>query len=315
MKLRLSLRFAALAAMPLIVPGIYGALAHDLTAYAAAPAASNAPAAPFASDRISVSVTGQGPDVILIPGLASSAHVWDATVAHLSATHRVHVVQVAGFAGTPAGGNASGPVFEPLVGAVHDYITVNHLQGATVIGHSLGGTMALRLAISHPGDAGKVMVVDALPYIGMLFGPQLTVAMVQPQATMIRNQVVNGTQEAYAAAEPAQMAPLVKSKNAEAAAALAAAVASDHRVVGQALYDDLTTDLRPDLGKITIPVTVLYPWDETSPSPQQVVDTLYTQAFAPLPHGKVERINGSYHFIMIDQPAAFMQKVDAFLGS
>jgi len=108
MKLRLPLRLAALACMPLIVPGIYGALAHDFAAFAATPA----PAA-FASDRISVSVKGQGSDVILIPGLASSAHVWDATVAHLAATHRVHVVQVAGFAGSPAGSNASGPVLEP----------------------------------------------------------------------------------------------------------------------------------------------------------------------------------------------------------
>lgn len=309
MKLRLPLRLAALAAMPLVVPGIHGALAHDLSAFAATPA----PQA-LASDRISVVVTGQGPDVILIPGLASSAHVWDATVAHLSAHHRVHVVQVAGFAGTPAGGNASGPVFEPVVGAIHDYIAANHLAGTAVIGHSLGGTMAMRLAIAHPGDAGKIMIVDALPYLGMMFGPQLTVAMVQPQATMMRNQLVNGTQEAYAAVEPAQMARLVKSHNAEAEAAIAAATASDHRVVGQAIYDDLVTDLRPDLTKITVPVTMLYPWDETSGTPQQVFDTLYTGAFAALPHGKVERIDGSYHFIMIDQPTVFLQKVDAFLG-
>jgi pimeloyl-ACP methyl ester carboxylesterase len=309
MKLRLPLRLAALACIPLVVPGIYGALAHDFAAFAATPA----PAA-FSSDRISVSVKGQGPDVILIPGLASSGHVWDPTVAHLAVTHRVHIVQVAGFAGTPAGSNASGPVLEPVVSAVHDYIAANHLEGAAVIGHSLGGTIAMRLAISHPGDAGRVMVVDALPYIGMMFGPQLTVAMIQPQATMIRNQTVNGTQEAYTAGEPAQMAPLIKSKNAEAEAAVAAAVASDHRVVGQALYDDLLTDMRPDLAKITVPVSVLYPWDETGRAPQQVLDSLYTQAFAPLPHGKVERIDGSYHFIMIDQPSVFLQKVDTFLA-
>jgi pimeloyl-ACP methyl ester carboxylesterase len=309
MKFRLPLRLAALACMPLVVPGIHGALAHDLAAFAATPAP-----ATFASDRISVSVTGHGPDVILIPGLASSARVWDATIAHLATSHRIHVVQVAGFAGTPAGANASGPVLEPLVSAIHDYIAANHLEGTAVIGHSLGGTISMRLAISHPGDAGKIMIVDALPFIGMMFGPQLTVAMIQPQATMIRNQAVNGTQEAYAAAEPAQMAPLIKSRNTEAEAAIAAAVASDHRVVGQALYDDLLTDMRPDLARITVPTTIVYPWDETGRAPQQVVDALYTQAFAPLPHGKVERIDGSYHFIMIDQPSVFLQKVDAFLA-
>lgn len=309
MKLRLALRLAALAGIELVRPGIYGELFQGAAAFAATPVA-----APFASDRITVSVTGQGPDVILIPGLASSAHVWDSTVAHISANHRVHVVQVAGFAGTPAGSNASGPVFEPVVGAIHDYIVANHLEGAAVVGHSLGGTMALRLAVAHPGDAGKLLIVDSLPYAGMMFGPQLTVPMVRPQATMIRDQTVNGTQEDYAATVPAQMTRLIKSRNAESSTAIAAASASDHRVVGQALYDDLVTDLRPDLDKIAVPVTVLYPWDETSNAPQQLFDQLYTGAYTALPHGKVERIDGSYHFIMIDQPAVFMTKVDAFLA-
>ena len=301
----LHLRLAAFASLLLLQPvSPFGGAAADAARAIAAPA----------SDRIAVTVTGKGPDVILIPGLASSAHVWDATVAHIAAHHRVHVVQVAGFAGAPAGSNASGPVFEPVVTAIHDYIAANHLQGAAVIGHSLGGTMALRLAIAHPGDAGRLLIVEALPYAGMMFGPRLTVPMVLPQAAALRDQTVNGTQEAYAAAEPQQMARMIKSHNAEAAAAIAAASASDHRVVGQALYDDLVTDLRPDLGKIAIPVTVLYSWDETIGIPQELSDSLFIGAFAPLPHGKVERVDRSYHFIMIDQPAVFLQKVDTFLG-
>lgn len=313
MKLRLALRLAALAGIELVRPGIYGELVQGTAAFAATPAAPVA-AAPFASDRIAVTVIGQGPDVILIPGLASSAHVWDATVAHISAHHRVHVVQVAGFAGVPAGGNATGPVLEPVVDAIHAYIIANHLQGAAVIGHSLGGTMAMRLAIAHPGDAGKILIVDSLPYTGMMFGPQLTVAMVQPQATMLRDQMVNGTQDAYAASEPTQMARLIKSRDADADAAIAAASASDHRVVGQAIYDALVTDLRPDLTKIAVPMTVLYPWDETSGAPQQVFDQLYTGAYKTLPQAKVERVDGSYHFIMIDQPQIFQAKVDSFLA-
>ena len=51
----------------------------------------------IAQERFTATVTGQGPDVILIPGLASSGAVWDATVEQLSPTHRVHVLQVNGF--------------------------------------------------------------------------------------------------------------------------------------------------------------------------------------------------------------------------
>src|SRR5688500_1123784 len=65
----------------------------------AAPA--SAAQAAFASDRLSVEVVGSGPDVILIPGFGSSRAVWRAEAERLKATHRVHLVQLAGFAGEP----------------------------------------------------------------------------------------------------------------------------------------------------------------------------------------------------------------------
>ena len=57
-----------------------------------------AAAAPFHSDRISVESGGNGPDVVLIPGLSSSPKVWDATVAAIPG-YRYHLVHVAGFDG------------------------------------------------------------------------------------------------------------------------------------------------------------------------------------------------------------------------
>lgn len=300
MKPRLLLLIAALACLSLPVGG--------RRAIAAAPIV--APA----SDRIGVTIIGGGADVVLIPGLAASAEVWEATATHLAAGHRVHIVQVAGFAGTPAGANATGPVLEPVVAALHAYIAANRLEGAAVIGHSLGGLIALRLALAHPGDAGRLMIVDALPFYGMLYGAEATVAMTEPLAASMRDRLRDGSQQAFAAAEPMAMAPLIKSRGAAQEAALAAAIASDHRVVAQALYDDLTTDVRPGLATIAVPVTVLYPWDAAMGTPQAKIDRLYTSAYAPLQQARVERIDGSFHFIMIDQPQPFLAAVDRFLA-
>lgn len=288
-------RLAALAMVPAL-------LIHGVSVHAEATA-----------DRISVTVTGQGPDVILIPGLASSAHVWDATVAALSPHYRVHVVQVAGFAGAPAGANASGPVVEPTLDAIHAYIAARHLKAPAVIGHSLGGLMAMKLALDHPADVGRLMIVDSLPFYGMIMGPQMTVAQAEPQAAAMRDRLLKGSQEDYAAFEPTMMRRLVKSDGAAAQAASAAAAASDHRVVAQAMYDDFTTDLRPALARITQPVTMLYPWDAATGMPRMMFDQLYTGAYAPLKQAKVQRIDGSFHFIMIDQPAAFEAAVETFL--
>src|SRR5580698_4996343 len=74
------------------------------------------------SDRITVTVRGQGPDIVLIPGLASSGGVWDATATHLEGHYRLHIVQLAGFAGSAARANAQGPVIQPMVDALDIYI-------------------------------------------------------------------------------------------------------------------------------------------------------------------------------------------------
>lgn len=269
----------------------------------------------FQPARFSVTVRGSGPDVILIPGAASSAHVWDAEAVKLEGRYRLHIVQVAGFAGAPAGPNASGPVLQPTVDELARYIEANHLPHPAIIGHSLGGLMGLMLALQHPADVGRLMIVDSLPWYGVLLaGPAAKSAALEPQAKMLRDQMASETQEAYAASEPLAMARLVKSSGPEAKAAMEAASASDHVVVGQAAYDDLMTDLRDQIAGVKAPVTLLYPWDAGMGAPQSFVDRLYTAAFAALPGVKIKRVDGSFHFIMIDQPQAFADEVEAFLG-
>jgi pimeloyl-ACP methyl ester carboxylesterase len=84
-------------------------------------------------------------------------------------------------------------------------------------------------------------------------------------------------------------------------------------VVARAMYDVMTTDLRPKLGEIKIPVTMLYPWDASSGYAQSATDKLYQENFAALPNKTLVRIDGSYHFIMLDQPNKFAEQVERFL--
>jgi pimeloyl-ACP methyl ester carboxylesterase len=263
------------------------------------------------SDRITVTVRGKGPDVLLIPGLATSGAVWDATASHLENHFRLHIVQVAGFAGAPPQANAQGPVVQPTVDAIDAYIKANKLPAPKVIGHSLGGLMGEMLAIQHPEDVGGLMVVDALPFYGVLFGAK-DASAVAPQATAMRDRILAQTQNDYAKSETAFMHSLVKSPD---GCKLAAkwAIASDKSVVARAMYDDMTTDIRTELHKIKIPVTMLYPWDAMSGFPRAATDQLYQENYAALPNKKIVHIDDSFHFIMLDQPDKFVAEVDTFL--
>jgi pimeloyl-ACP methyl ester carboxylesterase len=263
------------------------------------------------SDRITVTVRGQGPDVVLIPGLACSSAVWDATAARLEGHYRLHIVQFAGFAGSPSRANAQGPVIQPTVDAIDAYIKTNKLKSPKVIGHSLGGLMGLALAAQHAEDVGGLMVVDSLPFYGVLFGAT-DAAAAAPQAAAMRDAILAETQDAYARGERDFVPTLVKSPDGCKAVA-GWAVASDKSVVARAMYEDIITDIRPKLPEIKTPVTLLYPWDASTGMPQAAVDGLYQRSFAPLPNKTTVRIDGSSHFIMLDQPDAFAARVDAFL--
>jgi pimeloyl-ACP methyl ester carboxylesterase len=263
------------------------------------------------SDRISVTVRGHGPDVILIPGLTSSSAVWDATATHLETHYRLHIVQINGFAGSPARANADGPVLQPVLDALDAYIKTNHLKSPRIIGHSLGGTMGMMLALQHPEDVGDLMVVDALPFTGFLFGAT-DVASAKQIAAKMRDDTLKESQAAYARDEKRFLSILVKSPDGRKIAT-DWAITSDKSVVARVSYEDLTTDLRPQLPYIKVPVTMLYPWDSSSPYSKSDTDAFYLQLFAGLPNKTMVRIDNSYHFIMLDQPDSFIAQVDKFL--
>ncbi|MDQ0464545.1 pimeloyl-ACP methyl ester carboxylesterase [Caulobacter ginsengisoli] len=260
--------------------------------------------------RFTVEVRGKGPDVVLIPGLASSRAVWDDTAKRLEGRYRLHIIQVNGFAGQTPGPNASGPVVAPLIEEIDAYIRDQKLDHPAVIGHSMGGYSALALAAAHPGDVGKVMVVDALPFFSVLFGPGVTVAQVEPQATAFKAQMLAMSKAQFDAGQPQVMARLAKTPAAQALAAQWA-IASDRQVMAQATYDIMTSDLRPQLAAITVPVTVVYARDPVMGEGR--VDALYKENYAALPGVKLQAIDGGFHFIMLDQPDAFAAAVEAFL--
>jgi pimeloyl-ACP methyl ester carboxylesterase len=262
-------------------------------------------------DRITVTVRGKGPDVILIPGLTCSTAVWDATAERFEGRYRLHLVQVAGFAGAPARANAKGEVIQPTVDAIDAYIKTNHLKSPSVIGHSVGGLMGMMLASQHPDDVGKLLVVDSLPFFSVLFGAADSAAA-STQAAAMRDMVLNESQDAYVQGERMFLENLVKSPKGKELA-MQWAAASDKSVVARAMYEDATLDLRPKLPGIKTPVTILYPWDAASGFPQKTVDGFYQDNFSTLPNKKLIRIDSSYHFIMFDQPDAFATQVEAFL--
>jgi pimeloyl-ACP methyl ester carboxylesterase len=264
-----------------------------------------------APTRFTVTVEGKGPDVVLIPGLASSRAVFDDEAKLLAPHYTLHRVQINGFAGAPAGPNASGPLLAPIVEELHGYIAANKIHPA-VIGHSLGGLLTLMLASAHPEDVSKMMIVDSLPFYALVFNPAATVDMVKPQAQAMSGQILGMSDEQFATMLPPIVGAMVKSPEG-AKAVMASSRASDRGVYVNAMIEDLTTDIRASVPSIKTPTTLLYPYDASVAKDPATITAVYTNAYAGMPNLKMVRVDDSRHFIMYDQPAVFDTQVEAFL--
>jgi pimeloyl-ACP methyl ester carboxylesterase len=268
--------------------------------------------AAFTSDRLSVEVIGSGPDVILIPGFASSREVWRAEAERLKATHRVHLVQLAGFAGEPWT-HGDGPFVQPMADALVRYVRGAGLERPAVIGHSMGGMTGLLLAQQHPDLVGRVMSVDSLPFFGALFGPQVTAETARPFAEQAAAGML-AADEAGFRAQQAQTAIGMARDPATRTAMVEWSMASDRRALASAIREVMTTDLRPGLAAMTTPVWAVYAADEDGGAPAAMADAAWSREYAALPGVRLVRVDDSRHFIMADQPERFAELVDQFLA-
>ena len=268
--------------------------------------------AAFTSDRLSVELVGQGPDVVLIPGLASSREVWRATADRLKATHRVHLVQLAGFAGEPWS-HADGAFVQPEVDELARYIREARLERPAVIGHSMGALSGLLLAQQHPELVGRLMSVDSLPFYSVLFGPTATVESARPFADQFAAGIIGADEATFVQQQTATAKGLSRTPQTQEAM-LRWSLASDRHALASALKDVMTTDARPGLAAMTTPVTAIYASDVEGGTPVAMADAVWSRDYAALPGVKLVRVDGSRHFIMADQPERFAELVDAFLG-
>lgn len=267
----------------------------------------------FASDRIAVTAVGSGPDVVLIPGMGSSPTIWRGTVAALPG-YRYHLVQVAGFAGVPVGGNGgTGPAVAPIAAEIARYITDAGLDAPALVGHSMGGTLAMSVAADHPERVGKLMVVDMLPFLGTFFGPPGTTAeSIRPVAEATRAQIAATDPATRAKQVEASMAMMVEDR-ANLARPLQEALASDLGLNARVMHDLIATDLRPRLAAYKGPLRVLYVRGPNIPLSDAQIDAVFASQFAGTPQATLRRVPDARHLIMLDRPAEFHAEVREFL--
>lgn len=258
------------------------------------------------SPAFEVSVVGEGSPVLLFPGFTCTGAVWDDTVSELSKEYECHVFTFAGFGEVP-------PIQKPWLPKIKEeieaYVAFRELQNPIIIGHSLGGTLALWLASEENHPFSKLILVDALAATGALMIPNYNSDQIAYDTPYNKQQLEMSKEDFGKMAD--QMATgmtLNKEKQGQIKEWM---LQADRETFVYGFTDLLKLDLRESIANISIPVTILaasHQYGET------MARKTFSEQFKNLKDYKIEFAADAAHFVMYDQPIWFLEKVKKSLS-
>ena len=107
-------------------------------------------------------VTGDGPPLVILHGLFGSARNWRAIARGLAGRHRVFCLDLRNHGESPWADEMS---YAAMAGDVRAFLAAQDIAGAAIMGHSMGGKVAMTLALESPELVGALIAVDIAPVV------------------------------------------------------------------------------------------------------------------------------------------------------
>ena len=248
---------------------------------------------------------GNGEPVVLLHGIPTWSYLWTPILGPLARVARVLVPDLAGF-----GFSDKRDRFDRSIARqaelVDAWMARIGLTSAIIVGHDIGGGVALRLATLFPSRVRKLCVMNTVSYdsrpieLMLQFGhPGADRRLSAAMATRLLKQALKG---GFATQPPA--------------AFLEGLLAPYSTEVGKrslirnasALNTNLTTEIAARLPSIRVPTLIL--WGEE--------DRFQTIAYGErlawdIPGAQFVRIAGARHFVMVDRPRAVADRLASFI--
>jgi len=190
---------------------------------------------------------------------------------------------------------------QDFVSLVDQFMDRLGITCAPLVGHSMGGTVSLAVAIQYPQRVSKVAVVGS-PIVGSSLSWMLKMAGRRPIAFMLFYMMGLfrlGMRVASPAICKDPLFPEMMDRDLSRTTLepFLLSIASLRR-----------TDLEPMLHQVKMPAMGLYGDRDNIVHPMQ-----WQPLLAGIPHARVERFSKAGHFIMLDEPDRFIHVLKSFL--
>ncbi len=249
--------------------------------------------------------TGSGKQsIVFIPGFASSGEVWNDTRTAFEKDFTCYTLTMAGFAGVKPQPN---PSFENWKKGIAAYIKDNKIEKPILVGHSMGGGLALAIAADYPDLIGKIVIVDALPCLAALSDPSFKSKENNDCSPMVAQMTAMNETQFYDMQK--QTMPRLLQDSSKLEMVVDWSVKSDRITFGQMYCDFFNIDLRERITAIKCPALILLESYFINLKP--VIEGQYKN---------LKTVNFQYadkglHFIMYDDKDWYLAQLNTFLKS
>ncbi|MDF4222763.1 alpha/beta hydrolase [Maribacter sp. M208] len=240
--------------------------------------------------------------IVLIPGFACSGNVWTETKSVYEKDFTCYTLTMAGFADAEPSPN---PNFENWKTGIANFISEKNIEKPILIGHSMGGGLAMAIAADYPKLIEKIVVVDALPCLAALTNPNFKHQENIDCSGMV-NQITALPKEQFHQMQKMTMPQLIENKE-MIETVVNWSIQSDRQTFAEMYCDFSNTDLREKIKGIECPSLILLESNFTSIKPA------IKEQFKNLKSADLQYANQGLHFIMYDDKEWYFNQLENFI--
>jgi len=255
-------------------------------------------------EPIKIEIIGKGKPIFYLPGFTVSGSIWNETVSNLTLKRKSYLFSYAGFNGNKP---IEMPWYSTIKNSIIEYIKDNNLNEIVIIGHSMGGNLAVDIASELPNRVSKIVIVESLPCMREVMMPNVPAESLYYESPYNKQMLEMDEQQFK------NMALMMASNmtlNKEKIDTLTNWILEADRKTWVYGYTDLLKlDLRNVLSKIkheTLIIGASFP-------DVKIAKEIYENQYSNLTNKTIVMASNSKHFIMFDQPKWFYETVNDFL--
>jgi len=222
-------------------------------------------------------------DIILIHGLGGAAEIWEPVIPFLKGTFNVWTFELTGHGRTQPVIN---PGIDTEVERLREFMSRESISYPVLVGHGVGGMIALRFALDYPANLSRLIVIDSAPR-----------QMASDEQKQAISEAILADYDRFVASRYLDMSP----KEDVTEQILDLALRTDSASFVSLLMSGFDFDVTDELKGLSVPLLVVGS-ELMFPAPETIQDVLNQVGYGKARSLSFKRIGQTGHYVMLERP-------------